>query len=101
MDRSPAIARRQVGYSAAAVDSRKCGSMKDFSGKVAVVTGGASGIGRATGERFAALGMKVVLADIEKPALDGAVAAMRDRSLDVTGIPTDLTQWESVKATAD
>jgi NAD(P)-dependent dehydrogenase (short-subunit alcohol dehydrogenase family) len=75
--------------------------MKDFSGKVAVVTGGASGIGRATGERFAALGMKVVLADIEKPALDGAVAAMRDRSLDVTGIPTDLTQWESVKATAD
>ena len=75
--------------------------MKDLSGKVAVVTGGASGIGRATGERFAKLGMKVVLADIEKPALDGAVAAMRDQSLDVTGIPTDLTQWESVKATAD
>ena len=75
--------------------------MKDFTGKVAVVTGGASGIGRATAQRFAELGMKVVLADIEKPALAGAVAAMRDRSLDVTGIPTDLTQWESVKATAD
>jgi NAD(P)-dependent dehydrogenase (short-subunit alcohol dehydrogenase family) len=45
--------------------------------------------------------MKVVLADIEIPALEGAVAAMRDQSLDVTGVPTDLTQWDSVKATAD
>jgi NAD(P)-dependent dehydrogenase (short-subunit alcohol dehydrogenase family) len=75
--------------------------MKDFTGKVAVVTGGASGIGRATGQRFAELGMKVVLADIEEPALAAAVSALRDQSLDVTGVPTDLTQWESVKATAD
>ncbi|HUP71985.1 MAG TPA: SDR family NAD(P)-dependent oxidoreductase [Acidimicrobiales bacterium] len=75
--------------------------MKDFAGKVAVVTGGASGIGRATGQMLAELGMKVVLADIERPALADAVTAMREQSLDVTGIPTDLTQWESVKATAD
>ena len=75
--------------------------MKDFAGKVAVVTGGASGIGRATGQMFAELGMKVVLADIEQAALSEAVAAMREQSLDVMGIPTDLTQWESVKATAD
>ena len=75
--------------------------MKDFAGKVAVVTGGASGIGRATGQMFAELGMKVVLADIEEAALADAVTAMRGQSLDVTGIATDLTQWESVKATAD
>jgi NAD(P)-dependent dehydrogenase (short-subunit alcohol dehydrogenase family) len=50
---------------------------------------------------LASLGTKVVLADIEKPALDAAVAAMRSDSLDVTGIATDLTKWESVKAMAD
>ena len=44
--------------------------MRDFRGKVAVVTGGASGIGRALGACFAAQGMKVVLADVEKSALD-------------------------------
>jgi NAD(P)-dependent dehydrogenase (short-subunit alcohol dehydrogenase family) len=75
--------------------------MKDFAGKVAVVTGGASGIGRATGQRFAELGMKVVLADIERPALADAAAQLRQQSLDVTGIPTDLTKWESVEAMAD
>ena len=75
--------------------------MKDFTGKVAVVTGGASGIGRATGQMFAELGMKVVLADVERPALADAVAEMRKQSLDVTGVSTDLTRWDSVKAMAD
>ncbi len=42
--------------------------MKEFRGKVAVVTGAASGIGRAMADRFAAEGMRVVLADIEKRA---------------------------------
>jgi NAD(P)-dependent dehydrogenase (short-subunit alcohol dehydrogenase family) len=46
--------------------------MKDFQNKVAVVTGGASGIGRALAEKSAALGMKVVLADIEEDALKQA-----------------------------
>ena len=40
--------------------------MKDFKGKTAVITGGASGIGRAMGELFLAKGMNVVLADIEQ-----------------------------------
>ena len=75
--------------------------MKDFNDKVAVVTGGASGIGRATGQLLAEQGMNVVLADIERPALEAAVAQLRDQSLEVTGIATDLTQWASVKAMAD
>ena len=44
--------------------------MKELRGKVAVVTGGASGIGRALADAFAAEGMRLVLADIEKQALD-------------------------------
>jgi NAD(P)-dependent dehydrogenase (short-subunit alcohol dehydrogenase family) len=51
--------------------------MKELSGKVAVITGGASGIGRALADAFAAEGMRLVLADIEKPALDAAVDELR------------------------
>ena len=48
--------------------------MKDLSGKVAVVTGAASGIGFALAKRVAAEGMAVVLADIEVAALDAATS---------------------------
>ena len=47
--------------------------MEQFEGKVAVVTGAASGMGRAFAERFVAEGMKVVLADVEAAALEQAV----------------------------
>ena len=43
--------------------------MQDFHEKVAVITGGASGMGRAFADRFAAEGMKLALADIEEPEL--------------------------------
>ena len=48
--------------------------MKDFQGKVAVVTGGASGLGRAMAQRFAREGMQIVLADVQQDALDRTVA---------------------------
>jgi NAD(P)-dependent dehydrogenase (short-subunit alcohol dehydrogenase family) len=73
----------------------------DPAGKVAVVTGGASGIGRAMGERFARDGMHVVLADVEAPALDATVAALRDDGLDVTGVVTDVSDFASVEALRD
>ena len=50
--------------------------MRQFRDRVAVVTGAASGIGRALSARFAAEGMRVVLADIEEAALDSSVAAV-------------------------
>ena len=65
------------------------GALRQFNGRVAVVTGAASGIGRALAERFAAEGMRIVLADVEEPALDVAVHELRERGHDVIGVVTD------------
>jgi NAD(P)-dependent dehydrogenase (short-subunit alcohol dehydrogenase family) len=76
--------------------------MEDFSGKVAVVTGGASGIGRALARRFAGEGMRVVLADVEQDALDAAAAAIAaEHGADnVMAVPTDVRDHEAVDALA-
>jgi len=75
--------------------------MEDFKGKVAVVTGAASGIGRATATRFAEEGMKVVMADIEEAALEDAVKSLRNAGHEVLGVPTDVSKWEAIQALAD
>jgi len=53
--------------------------MQEFTNRVAVITGGASGIGRATAERLAAAGMRLVLADVEEGALARAAYALTAR----------------------
>lgn len=74
--------------------------MKEFKDKIAVVTGGASGIGRAMAERFAAEGMKVVLADIEQGALDSAESEMKAKGASVLAVRTDVSKAEQVEALA-
>ena len=74
--------------------------MKNLKGKVAVVTGGASGIGRAMAERFAAEGMNVVLADVEKKALARAESEMTAEGATVASKRTDVSQGEDVEALA-
>ncbi len=74
--------------------------MKEFTGKVAVVTGAASGIGRALAERFAAEGMKVVLADIERGALARAETEMKAGGATVLAVPTDVSRAADVEALA-
>ena len=69
--------------------------LKDLAGKIAVVTGGASGIGRALAERLIAEGMQVVLADYEQPALDEAA-----RALGVMGVRADVRDEASLQALA-
>ncbi|MBM4204466.1 MAG: SDR family NAD(P)-dependent oxidoreductase [Gammaproteobacteria bacterium] len=75
--------------------------MKDFSGKTAVVTGAASGIGLALAERFAAARMQVVLADIQKDALDRAVEKLEATQARVIGVVVDTMQKASVQALAE
>ncbi len=69
-----------------------------FAGRLAVITGGASGIGRAIGARFARAGARIVLTDVEEKALDAAVAKLRADGLDVAGVVCDVTNFESVQA---
>ncbi len=74
--------------------------MREFKGKVAVVTGAASGIGRGLADRFAAEGMKVVLADVEQPALDNAAAEMTAAGASVLAVRTDVSKLSDVQALA-
>ena len=71
--------------------------MKDFQGRVAVVTGGASGIGKALAKAFLGEGMKVVLADVEEAALK---ATAEELAGDVIGVVTDVSDANSVQALA-
>jgi NAD(P)-dependent dehydrogenase (short-subunit alcohol dehydrogenase family) len=73
-------------------------------GNVAVVTGAASGIGRAAAHRLASLGMKVALADLAGPALDEAareIASVAQNGSDVLAVATDVARPEQVAALRD
>jgi NAD(P)-dependent dehydrogenase (short-subunit alcohol dehydrogenase family) len=75
--------------------------MKDFRGRVAVVTGGASGVGLALGKAFVSEGMKVVLADVEEPALESAAKELGSSGAEVSGVVTDTSDPKSVAALAE
>lgn len=72
-----------------------------LAGQTAVVTGAASGIGYAMAERFAADGLKVVLADVEEGALDKAVGRLRENGAEAVGQLTDVSDRASVEALAE
>ena len=74
--------------------------MIEFSGKVAVVTGGASGIGRSLVKELLAAGAKVVIGDVEQSALDRVLAEFADQG-DLRGVRTDVSSAESFNALAD
>jgi len=74
--------------------------MKDFEGRIAVVTGAASGIGRGMAEAFADAGMKVVLSDIREDALAATTKDLRDGGATVEGVVADVRHAEQVDALA-
>lgn len=75
--------------------------MNDFTDRVAVITGGGGGIGKAMGAAFAREGGRVVLSDVYQPSLDAAVEELRAGGADVIGVLTDVSQLESVEALRD
>ena len=74
--------------------------MKDFNGKLAVVTGGASGVGFAIGEALAKEGAKVILTDIEKESLESSTALLANQSFNVFCKVADVSNIESMKELA-
>ncbi|MDC8756973.1 SDR family oxidoreductase [Janthinobacterium fluminis] len=75
--------------------------MDNFHGKVVVITGGAGGLGLEFAKLAAGLGMKLVLADVQRDALDTAKAALEAAGADVLALPCDVRKSEQVQALAD
>lgn len=75
--------------------------MKDFKGKVAVITGAASGIGRAMANDFAKRGMHVVLADIQEELVSEAAREVAGHGVETLYHVTDVASLASVQALAD
>ncbi|MEP7199737.1 MAG: SDR family NAD(P)-dependent oxidoreductase [Chloroflexota bacterium] len=71
--------------------------MQELRGKVAVITGGASGIGRAFADRSMEEGMKIVIADIEQSALDKATTELRNAGAEVLAVRTDISKASAVE----
>lgn len=70
--------------------------MQDFNNKVAVITGGASGVGRALALQLAQQGAKVLIADIERKALEKTVGELLETGSDCSGQIADVTSADSM-----
>ena len=75
--------------------------MKDLAGKTAFITGAASGIGLGVATALAQAGVKVMLCDIEKGALDKAVEGLKRTNADVEGVVADVSLKAELQAAAD
>ncbi|HVF68028.1 MAG TPA: SDR family NAD(P)-dependent oxidoreductase, partial [Pyrinomonadaceae bacterium] len=74
--------------------------MKEFKGRVAVVTGAASGIGRGLAEACAREGMRVVLADVEETSLAQAERELKGAGAEALAVRTDVSKADDVEALA-
>jgi NAD(P)-dependent dehydrogenase (short-subunit alcohol dehydrogenase family) len=98
------LSRRRAGRALGSIGLRvgvETLVMKDLAGKTAVVTGAASGMGRAFAERFADAGMNVVLADVEVPRLEEAAASVTGRGVDAITVATDVSDADAFERLRD
>lgn len=75
--------------------------MRDFAGKTAFITGGASGAGLGQAKVFADAGCSIVIADIRQDAIDAALAELKARGANAHGIRLDITDRAAFAAAAD
>lgn len=71
--------------------------MQELNGRTAVITGAASGIGLELARQFGAAGMKLVLGDVERPALDAAASSLRDAGHEVVAEEIDVRELDDIK----
>ena len=74
--------------------------MKDVAGKVAFITGGASGLGLAMARSFTGAGMKVAIADVQDDALAAAQKEFSESNADVITIKVDVTDRDALEEAA-
>ncbi len=86
------------GHGGAAGPTDQTRRMDDLSGRTAVITGAASGIGLALARRFAEAGMNLVLGDVEDGPLDAVVAELSDAGTAVVGIHCDVSDLDDIRA---
>ena len=72
--------------------------MQDLRGKVAVITGGASGIGLAMARRFGQEGVKLMIADIQEDAIERSLSQLRSEGFEAVGCRTDVAKFQDVEA---
>src|SRR5213596_2866440 len=100
--RSRSTARRPLSSAGHGPRRGVClAAMDAFQGRVAVITGGGGGIGAAMARAFAARGAHIVLADVDRAAMEGVAAALGERGTEVLAVPTDVTHLASVRALAE
>jgi NAD(P)-dependent dehydrogenase (short-subunit alcohol dehydrogenase family) len=75
--------------------------MRDLSGKVAFITGAASGIGLGMARAFAGAGMKIAMADVDADALKQAASDVEDSGATVLAVPLDVADWPGWTAAAE
>jgi NAD(P)-dependent dehydrogenase (short-subunit alcohol dehydrogenase family) len=76
-------------------------TVESLEGRVGVVTGGASGIGRALAERLCGEGVKVVVADVDEAGAAAVAASLRARGGEAVAVRTDVSDFAQVQALAD